>query len=505
MEKPQAEEVIPPSKSADDVPSTSSDLGVAAVTPDWTEEEERAVRRKLDWHLVPILTFMYLFCFLDRANIGNAYIEGLRQDLNLRGHQFNWALTIFFVVFGICDIPSSVLMKRLGGGIWIPFLFIGFGFISLCTAFVKEFAGLMVARAVLGGFEGGVIPGFAFYLSVFYRRTELLFRISLFISSTGLAGAFGGLLASGLSHIPSWGVESMKIHTWRNIFFFEGLVTMIVGIGAIFFLVSNPSQCKFLDERERHIAMERLLLDHRIDWMERVERRHVKAAICNINTTICAVGFMCAALTVNSLTFSMPTILKGLGWTSTKAQLMTVPPFALGWVVSISSAFWSDRKRRRGVFIPPLALLGVIGFAVLVAEPSVKFKYMAIFFAACGPASAGIIFLSWGINNVASPAVRAVAGGYITVLGTVAALTATWTYLPENAPAYRQGHSINLAVSGLSVVVALVGIAYVRWENAQRKCGRRDGRVKAFEELGLGGERAVVMLGHRHPGFRYIP
>ena len=80
---------------------------------------------------------------------------------------------------------------------------------------------------------------------------------------------------------------------------------MIVGIGAIFFLVSNPSQCKFLDERERHIAMERLLLDHRIDWMERVERRHVKAAICNINTTICAIGFMCAALTVNSLTFSM--------------------------------------------------------------------------------------------------------------------------------------------------------------------------------------------------------
>ncbi|KAK7535803.1 major facilitator superfamily domain-containing protein [Phyllosticta citribraziliensis] len=506
------EDVLPP-KGAEEA-STGSSVG--AVVPDWTEEEERAVRRKIDWHLIPLLTVLYLFCFLDRANIGNAYIEGLKEDLKLRDHQFNWALTIFFVVFGLCDIPSSILLKRLGGAIWIPFLFIGFGLISLCTAFVRNYTDLMLARAFLGGFEGGVIPCFAFYLSLFYRRTEHLFRVSIFIATTMMAGGFGGLLASGFSNIPSWGVDSMRIHTWRNIFFFEGLITMLLGIGAIFFLVSTPMQCKFLDERERYIATERLLLDHRIDWMEPVERRHVKAAICNIHTTICAVGFMCSALTLNSLAFSMPAILRNLGWTSTKAQLMTVPPFVFGWLTAIVFAFFSDRMRRRGVFIVPLALFGVVGFSVLVSSPSVKYKYMAMFFAASGLPSAGIIYLCWGLNNVASPAVRAVAGGYITVLGTFAALTATWTYLPENAPSYTQGHAVNLAVSALSVATALTGIAYVHYENGARSKGRRDGRLEkeldGGEGVGAGGggggaerERLELLLGHRHPRFRYIP
>ncbi|KAK7511381.1 major facilitator superfamily domain-containing protein [Phyllosticta citriasiana] len=438
-----------PLPSAEEV-STGSSVGV--VVADWTGGEERVVKRRLDWHFVPLLTVLYLSCFLDRY----AYIEGLRQDLRLMGHQFNLSLTTIFVLFGL------VLMKRLG----VPFLFIGFGLISLCTAFVGNFTDLMLARAFLGGFEGGVIPGFAFYLSLFYRRTELLFRISLFTSSTTTAGGL-------------W---------WRNIFFFEGLITMLMGIVAIYFLVSTPSQCESLDEREKYTATERLLLDHRIDWMEPVQRRHVEAAIFNIK-------------------HDDPAILKDLGCTSIQAQLIPAPPFVISWFVSIAVAFASDRKRRRGVFIVPLALLGIVHFAVLISAPAVKDQHLAIFFAASGSISKGIIYLSWGIKNVDSPAVRSVAGGYITVLGTVAALTATWTYPLKNAPAYTQGHTINLGIYYLSVVTALLGIAYVHYENGARGKGRRDGRPDGFVERGgpVMGERLECLLGHRHPGLRYIP
>lgn len=94
---------------------------------------------------------------------------------------------------------------------------VGFGFVSMCTAFVHTFNQLCVARAFLGLFEGGTMPGIAFFLSNFYKRKELYFRVGIYVSSASMAGAFGGLLAAGLSRIPQWGASASPIHTWRNI------------------------------------------------------------------------------------------------------------------------------------------------------------------------------------------------------------------------------------------------------------------------------------------------
>jgi MFS family permease len=104
-------------------------------------------------------------------------------------------------------------LKIIGGKLWIPLLVIGFGIVSVCTAFVNDFAGLMVCRFFLGICEGGVLPGIAYYLSTFYRRKELLFRVSIFIMGSSMAGAFGGLLAAGLAQVPEWGIASRPIHT----------------------------------------------------------------------------------------------------------------------------------------------------------------------------------------------------------------------------------------------------------------------------------------------------
>lgn len=131
-----------------------SDLGDA----DWTEAEENALRRKLDFHIVPLVTLLYLLCFLDRANVGNARIQGMETDLKLVGYRFNWALSIFYMTYLCVEVPSNIILKRVGPRIYIPALVAGFGLVSLCTAFVKSFAGLCVARAFLGIFEGGAMP-----------------------------------------------------------------------------------------------------------------------------------------------------------------------------------------------------------------------------------------------------------------------------------------------------------------------------------------------------------
>ncbi|QDS74440.1 hypothetical protein FKW77_006287 [Venturia effusa] len=316
----------------------------------WTDEEERALRRKLDWHIVPLVTVLYLLCFVDRANIGNARIQGLSKDLKLTGFKFNWALTVFYIVYIFVEVPSNTILKRVGPKFWIPFLVASFGAVSVGTAFVKSFNSLMIARAFLGLVEGGTMPGISFFLSCFYKREELLFRCGIFISGSSMAGAFGGLLATGLSKIPYWGVHN-EIGTWRNIFFFEGLFTLMVGLMAPFFMPDKPENCHFLTERERVVAAE-----------------------------------------------------------------------------SVKS-------------------LGV--------------KYFAIFLVATGAFPGGPGYLSWGINNSAGPAVRAISSAYIVSVGTIGAVVATWTYLEtDKKSGYVAGHSINLGAQIMVTLLAISGILY---------------------------------------------
>ncbi|KAF2714077.1 MFS general substrate transporter [Pleomassaria siparia CBS 279.74] len=473
----------------------SSDESTEEFT--YTVDEERAVRRKLDKYLVPLTTFLYLLCFLDRANVGNARIQGMGTDLNLVGVRFNWVTSIFYIIYMFVEIPSNILLKLIGPRFYLPLLVVGFGFISMCSAFVKSFSQLLVARAFLGVFEGGVMPGIAFFITCFYKREELLLRVGIYVSAASMAGAFGGLLATALAQIPEWGTESMRIHTWRNIFFFEGLITVIVGLCAPILMPTTPDKTWFLNARERRIAHERLFTGSGLE-NEKVQPHHITRSLTNINNYICAFGFFFINITVQGISLFMPTILKDLGWTATKAQLYTVPPYVCACVFAIFMAFVSDKTQRRGIYLAAFTTLGIIGFSILRWATDPNIRYMGVFFITLGAFPGGPGFLSWGMNNAAGPAVRAVSSAYIVTLGTAGGVLATWTYVSTDGPKYHNGHTINLAGQIAVCFLAIGGIAYCKWENKQRDQGKRDHRLNGLNE------EKIKDLGYRHPDFRYI-
>ncbi|KAK2008883.1 major facilitator superfamily transporter [Colletotrichum eremochloae] len=465
---------------------------------EWTEDEERAIRRKLDWHTVPLVTLLYLLCFLDRANIGNARIQGMRDDINIEGYRFNWALSVFYIVYLLVEVPSNIILKRVGPRFYLPFLVVGFGLVSLCTAFVTSFEGLVGARAVLGIFEGGAMPGFSFFLSSFYKREELLFRLGIFISAASLAGAFGGLLAAGLSRIPSWGLASMPIHTWRNIFFFEGLFTVVFGCLAPLWMPTDPATAYFLDDRERAIAVQRLQRQQKANTETKVKMRDIKKAVLCIHNYTCAFGFFLINITVQGLSVFMPTILADLGWTATQAQLYSVPPYVIAALTAILIAWYSDKTRQRGIFLAAFSVLAVVGFAILRFETQANIRYMAVYFVTAGAFPGGPGFLSWAMNNAAGPSVRAVTSGYVVSIGTIGGIVATWTYTYKDAPKYLTGHTINLCGQGLTVLLAVFGIFYCMYENKARADGKRDHRLEDLTD------EEQDHLGHQHPSFRYM-
>ncbi|KAI4633647.1 hypothetical protein J4E80_001013 [Alternaria sp. BMP 0032] len=379
------------------------------------------------------------------------------EELGLNtGVRFNWVTSIFYIVYMFVEVPSNILLKRLGPKYYLPLLVCGFGFVSLCSAFVSSFAGLLVARAFLGVFEGGVMPGLAFFITCFYKRNELLFRIGIYVSAASMAGAFGGLLATA------------------------------------------PEECWFLNERERMIATQRLVLKGGADENEKTEVHHVKRAVMNITNYFCAFGFFFINITVQGISLFMPTILRDLGWTATKAQLYSVPPYVCACLIAIAIAFASDKTNRRGVYLAVFTLPAIAGFSIMRWATDPNVRYGGIFLITIGAFPGGPGFLAWAANNAAGPAIRSVSTAYVVTLGTAGGILATWTYTSADAPRYPIGHTINLVGQCCVCILAIFGICYCKWENKQRDMGKRDHRL-------VGKTAAQIKdLGYRHPEFRYM-
>ncbi|TGZ83492.1 MFS general substrate transporter [Ascodesmis nigricans] len=484
-------------KATEEASAASSDI----ANGEWTEEEEKRVTRKIDLHLVPLVTVLYLLCFIDRANIGNARIQGMQEDLDLQvGFRFNWALTIFYIPYLLVEVPANVALKWIGAKIWIPFLVFGFGVCSLCCGFVTSYQGLYAARFFLGVFEGGTMPGIAFFLSCFYKKHELMTRVGFFISGSSMAGAFGGLLATGLSKIPAWGAESMRIAQWRNIFFFEGIITILAATLGYYLMPKGPDTATFLTEHERFIAYERIQREHKEQSAEKATVDDVARGLLNISNTLMALGFFFCNATVQSFSLFLPTILRDLGWNSTKAQLLTVPPYAIACLWSIFVSWVSDRIKKRGLLIIIHGFIAMLGYIILITIDPLRsnIKYMAVFFSAIGAFPIGPFFLGWGLNNAAGPTIRAVASGYIVSIGTFGAVLATWTYLPKDAPLFYTGHKINIGCQSGLIGISMMALAYVYWENKVRREGKRDHRLEGLSEM------EKIKLGYRHPEFRYV-
>ena len=217
---------------------------------------DRHITRKFDTRIVPWLFGLWLLAFIDRSNIGNARIDGLAKDLELTGNKFNVALTVFYVPYILIDVPSNWILKYVGAGYYLPGLLIGWGLVGTCMGSVKTYGGLIAARFSLGLCEGGLLGGMVLYLSMFYRRQDLLFRLGMFYCAAPLSGAFGGLLATALARIRFHGYDR-----WPWIFFVEGVISVLFGLLTIFFLPHTPMQAKWLTEEEKAAAVARMKRD----------------------------------------------------------------------------------------------------------------------------------------------------------------------------------------------------------------------------------------------------
>lgn len=188
--------------------------------------------------------------------MGNAETDGLSKDLNFKGEEFSLLILLFYVPNGLFDLPLNLLTKKMSGRIVLPGLMFIWGAVSMIQVACKGFASLLVCRLLIGAMEAGFFAGTVFYLTLFYTRGELGFRIAIFFGSALLAAAFSGLISYGVFHI-----EHSVIEGWGYLFLIEGGLTVIFAVIAFWWLPANPQTAWFLNQDEREAAKCRILRD----------------------------------------------------------------------------------------------------------------------------------------------------------------------------------------------------------------------------------------------------
>ena len=463
-----------------------------SLSPSWTAEEEKRLVRKIDWRILPVVTVLYLANFIDRTNIGNARVAGLEKDLQLVGTQYNLGLSIFYILYSFSEVPSNLILKKVGADIWIPTLVLGFGIISFATSWIKNFGDFMAVRALLGLMEGGMMPGVAYYLSTWYRRDELVFRICIFVSASSISGAFGGLLASGLLKIRQ--LDGLPHGQWRNIFLVEGAVTILLALAGYFLLPGPKERTKFLSDRQREIAVGRLQADAVMEDPTIKDSGWLRA-FKSVNTWVCAICFLLNNMSVQGISLFMPSLLRGMGHSVIKSQLYTVPVYVVASVWSIALAYASFKWGKRGYPMLITTPFAILGLAMLLGTPNRNVNYGAIFLLAVGIFPQGPLMLTWATNNSEPSTVRAVSSAFVVSVGSLGPIVSSWIYLPKDQPRYKIANSTQLGAQCTVLFLVIFLIWHNTQENKKRAAGGRNYRLDKPPHV-------VERLGNLHPDFR---
>ncbi|KII95429.1 hypothetical protein PLICRDRAFT_98827 [Plicaturopsis crispa FD-325 SS-3] len=454
--------------------------------PELTEAQEKKLWRKVDLRLMPILSLMYLMSFLDR---GNAKLQGLTTQLDLTGNKYNIALVSIYC----CKFRPSR---------WLPGITITWGVIMTLMGLVKDYPQLVGVRLCLGVAEAGLFPGIVYYLTLWYPRHQLQYRIGMFVGSASLSGAFSGLLAFGISFMSG----TRGLLGWSWIFIIEGMATVVVGLLAVLVLVDFPSTAAFLTPEERAFVVKKLSKhcgaanqkydNSTVGEEEGFAMRHVWAAFVDWQVWV----HLCIYISIIGPLYGI-TLFLPFGFNTAISQLLTVPPYVFASILLLFFAHYSDKWRLRSLFVMVGLVLSLIGWSINISDASIGAKYVGTFFCVAGTYGAFPAVIAWLGNNLAGQYKRAVGMALHIGIGNFSGAISSNVYRTQDAPRYIIGHGIELMFIGIGFVsVPIAVVAYMRI-NAKRD---------AVERLALeSGERQKYTvqelrdMGDRAPDFRY--
>lgn len=328
--------------------------GATAAPPDL----ERQTYAKVFWRLVPFLMLCYVVAYLDRVNVGFAKLQ-MAQDLGFSETVFGLGAGIFFLGYFLFEVPSNILMSKVGARIWIARIMITWGLLSAAFLFVKTPTQFYVLRFLLGLAEAGFYPGVILYLTLWYPAHRRAKIVAVFMSAIPVAGIFGNPLSG-------WIMESFHqtaaLSGWQWMFLIEAVPALLIGLAVLAYLDNNVAEAKWLSDEQKR------LLQHEIDLDQAHGNKgpHTVAAVfTDARIWWMAAIYFAFVMGQYALTFWLPSLVKATGVKGNfNIGLLSAIPFLCAIVAMNLFGRSADSKRERRWHLIIPALMGAVGFAV---------------------------------------------------------------------------------------------------------------------------------------------
>jgi MFS transporter, ACS family, tartrate transporter len=340
-----------------------SDLIANVGTTDRTNDLPASTMRKVSWRLIPFLFVLYVIAWLDRVNVGFAGLQ-MNADLGFSSTVFGFGSGIFFLGYCLFEIPSNIILERVGARLWIARIMVTWGLISAGLMFVHTPAMFYLLRFFLGVAEAGFFPGVVYYLSLWYPAARRARAIAAFMTAVPVTGLMGGPLSGALLELD--GVYGLK--GWQWLFFLEGLPAVILGSSVMFYLNDRPETARWLAPEERSWLVETLAAERKAC----LSKPDIRVALTDGTVWRLGIIFLLVAAGFYGYSFWAPLVIRSLtGLSNFKVGLVLSVISAVTIIGMLLNSYHSDRTNERPIHIAvPLLVMavGLIG-CPLLADP----------------------------------------------------------------------------------------------------------------------------------------
>lgn len=340
---------------------------------------------------------------------------------------------------------------------------------------MKNFGQLIGVRVLLGAAEAAIIPCILLYITMTYNRDEYAVRQTYIFSFSALSGAFGGLLAFGLTQI-----ETTRMHGWQWMYTVGGIISFCLAPIVFIWLPNDISQARFLNASEKTLMATRLSRNKGVyDAEEHFSWAEIRRTLQDPKLYVQAASHFGIDTTLYAITTFMPKIVAGLGFTTTvNAQLLTVPVYAVAAIAYLIVGWLSDKTKLRSPFLLGMLSSCLIGYIILaVPGSSVGARYFAVFMVAIGLYSTTSLNLVWAACNHAGHFKRAFAMGMIQLVGNSAGAAIGFIFKAQDAPRYFEGIHFAIGMTLMSMCLTAVNMWLVTVGNKRKQEEIADGAV----------------------------
>ncbi|MGV9848691.1 MFS transporter [Streptomyces sp. NPDC003442] len=420
---------------------------VAAETP--ALARENAVYRKVVRRIVPFLILCYVASYLDRVNVGFAKLQ-MSDDLGFSEAAYGLGAGLFFIGYFLLEVPSNLMLQRVGARTWIARIMISWGLVSAAFMFVTNEATFYVLRFLLGAAEAGFYPGVILYCTYWFPSHRRARVIAMFMSAIPVAGIFGnplsGWIIDGFQGVNGW-------QGWQWMFLLEAVPALLVGVVTLFYLDDGVRDAKWLTDEEKAVV-ERAVTD---DSAHRTVHGRVLDAFREPRVWLMCLIYFCFVMGQYALTFWMPTFVESTGIEGNVAiGVLSAVPFVAALVAMNLFGRSADKLRERRWHLVIPSLMGAVGFSLsAVWNGSTTLSLIALSVAAAGVLTCAPLF--WSLPTAFLGGTAAAAGlAIINSVGNLAGFVSP--YMIGALKDATGSASIPMYVLALTLVVGAVAV-----------------------------------------------